>query len=383
VKSGVDNKVAGKCNELKRMFPGSAFVRFSTQKSDPDDFFESVPVKPAHQKYFKSSRQAKNLFAAVDQLINSHKGSYDFYLVRYPFASKPLLNLLKAHPGKIIFEHNTNERAEKEVIVNANKKKIPFSLSPSVLVYYAESIWNANVKERNLGTQCLKLAAGGVAVTPEIERIEKAVYPAYKTVVITNGIVPDKAPAENKTKDLSVLNGVFLAGTNAEWNGIERIIRSFTASGTEGMHLYFVGRIEESLKKKYISSSVHFLEYMSKEELKTFLGKMHFAIGTCAIHKKGLTEGAVLKVRECLAAGLPIVLGHIDPYIDQIPELKNYCIAFPPDDSLMDFNLVSVRLKEMYKEEGINDRIKELANTFFSWEMVLEPLKGFLNALKN
>ncbi len=383
VKSGVDNKVIGKCHELLKMFPGSKFVRFTPQKANTDDFFESIQVNSPTKKYFKNSYYNKALFESVDDMITKDKNTFDFYIVRYPFASKALLNLLQSHPHKIIFEHNTNERKEKEVIVNANKKKIPFSLRPSVLAYYKESILRANSLERKLGAKCLELAAGGIAVTPEIEKLEKIIYPSYKTVVITNGIVPDSKPLKSRSKDFSLLNGVFLAGTNAEWNGIERIAESFNASQIQDkMKLYFVGRIDDSLKKKYSSPSIHFVEYMSKEELVDFLSKMHFAIGTCAIHKKGLMQGAVLKVREYLISGLPTVLGHSDPYIENIPELNKYCTHFLADDSYIDFNTIYSRLKEMYSDNEINTKIQNLACKYLSWEEVLKPLPSFLNTLK-
>jgi hypothetical protein len=386
VKSGVDNKVVGKCRELEKLFPGSRFIRFSTEiKKNEDDFFELVSFLARKKRFFSNYSYNKALFGTIDDFINKNKQMFTFFIFRYPTASFGLLKLLKSHSGIIIFEHNSNERVELKIRTEENKKKIPFSFRPSVLAYYLESIVFRSFIEKYIGKKCLELAAGGMVVTPEIGKLEKNIHPAYKTVVISNGIVPVEVKHfERKIED--VINGVFLAGTYAEWNGIERILKSYKKSKVKDkVHLYFVGRIDEHIKKEFINEknpSVFFLDYINKAGLEKFMQKMHFAFGTCANQKRGIQEGAVLKVREALSAGLPIVNGHPDPYIQGIRELNKYCIYFPADDSDMDFDLINESIRSIYKEEGINTRIQQLSNKYLCWEEILKPLPSFLQRLK-
>ncbi len=387
-KSGVDFKVIGKCRELEKMFPGSKFVRFTKNlQHDTNDYFTQVCFTVPKKRWFIGYFYTKAQFAAIDKFITEKTNSFDFYILRYPFAGFSLLKLLKHHKGKILFEHNTNEREELKGIVSGNKKRIPFSFRPSIMAYYLESVFFNAVIEKFLGPICLKYAAGGLAVTPEIAEIEKRIYRNYKTLVIPNGISTAGEIGVIDRKVPKILKGVFLAGTYSYWNGIERIIESFRRSNLQvEMRLYFVGKVEPELKascKDDTNVWIEFKEYMSKIELDAFLKDMHFAIGTCGIHKKGLREGSVLKVREYLSSGLPVVLGYEDPYLQAIPELYTYCIQFPADDSDLDFNLINQRVRELYNgDPSLNSHIKKLANTHLSWFEILKPMPRFLNSLK-
>lgn len=57
--------------------------------------------------------------------------NYDICLFRYPLASKELVDFLKLHPNKIIFEHNTKEYPEIKQEAKVWVKKFKFKLTPS------------------------------------------------------------------------------------------------------------------------------------------------------------------------------------------------------------------------------------------------------------
>lgn len=389
INSGVDNKVIGKCKELKKIFPGMACVRISNYETEGGiDFFSQYDFEYSQQKYFGLYHFKKALFKAVSDFITQNENKFDLFITRYPFADYSLLELVKRHAGKIVFEHNTNELEERRLVARNNRLKIPFSFRPSVIAYYIEAVFFESYIERTIGSKCLQYAAGGIVVTPEIEKIVKSRYKNYKTIVIPNGIAMESKMLIARKKQGSVMNGVFLAGTYADWHGIERIIESFCSSYVQDkMHLYFVGRIEKKIKegvREKFRKSIHFIDYLDKKDLHTFLDDMHFAVGSCALHKAGLNEGSVLKVREYLAAGLPLVLGHVDPHLKTIPELDRYCIHFPADDSLMDFDLVYKEISRFYDEnEILNVKIHELANEHLAWSEVLKPLTQFLYTIHN
>ncbi len=386
VKSGVDYKLEGKCSELSLIFPGSKFVRFATEISGEEKgLFESIKIDLYDKKYFKDFFYKKALFNAIGRFVGVNEHNFDYFILRYPFASISLFKFLKKFPKKVIFEHNTNEQAERKIIVKQNKKRVPFSFSPSVLSYYFNSIFFSNFIERNIGKRCLRYAAAGIVVTPEIADIERKKWREYKTLVLTNAIVPKHFTLAKKESE-NLINGVFLAGTYAVWHGIERIITSYESSNsTNKIHLYFVGRIDKALINKLsknVNTSVFLIDYLDRDNLEELLSKMHFAIGTCALHKTGLTEGAVLKVREYLSLGLPVVLGYSDPYIQKVSELNRYCIQFPCNDSKIDFNYIFDEVTKFYNNDAdLNSSIQKTANKYLSWERVLKPLPQFLNEL--
>ena len=345
-KSGVDLKVKSKFDSLNNLFPGSILVQFDGKIKSPttDGSVYKIPVNYPNRNYFKQYFNQKKLFSLIENFIGENRNTYNYFILRYPFASLSLIKLMKKNENKIIFEHNTNEIFELKIIIQKNKQFIPFTFRPSVISYYISDVFFALMLEKKLGKKAIKLAAGGICVTPEIEIIEKLKYPSYKTIVISNGLNSkmDKI-ATNKRGSLKI-KGVFIAGTYAVWHGIERIINSFiTTKIDRNIELYFVGKIDKKLFEncsERIGVSFFFVDYLNQDDLNDFLNDMHFAIGTCAIHKTKLQEGAVLKVREYLSSGLPVIIGHKDPYIESIPELKKYCLSFNADDSLLNFELI-------------------------------------------
>ncbi len=236
---------------------------------------------------------------------------FDYYVMRYPMANLGLLSLVKKYPNKLIFEHNTNELAELQISINKIKTAIPFSFRPSILSCYINDVICALSFEKYYGKKTLSYAASGICVTPEIKSIEKQKYGKYKTVVVTNGLNQIIKSKITNRQPKEVLKGIFIAGTYAKWHGVERIVESFYKTGlNKNIELYFLGKVDETLFEPYkelLNKSIFIKEYMNRDDLKLFLNDMHFAIGTCALHKTKLKEGAVLKVREYLSEGLPII----------------------------------------------------------------------------
>ena len=388
--TGVDLKVKRKFEALKEIFPQSLFVQFDGNATDinRDEYNLTIPINYPNKNYFKRFFNTKKLFNTVNNFISDKKDQYDFFILRYPLASLSLMQLINKNKNKIIFEHNTNELAELKLTIKKNKKIIPFSCRPSILSYYISDIYFSYFIEKKLGKKILKSAAGGICVTPEIEKIEKEKYPTYDTIVISNGLNKNfKQAIKNKQND-KILKGVFIAGTLAVWHGIDRIIRSFVETEkNKTIELYFVGKIDNDILKNYtdlIGVSIFIIDYLNKNELHDLLNEMHFAIGTCALHKTELYEGAVLKVREYLSVGLPVVIGYHDPYINSIPELKKYCLNFKADDSLLDFQCIDNFIRDLYNQtENLNTDIQEQAFKYLSWEHLLKPLPKFLNQIKS
>jgi hypothetical protein len=377
IKSGVDTKVEGKVSIIKKMFPGSEIYYVSNAFSSKS----TIKYKVSNSKYFKNENEFDNKIKAISKFIKENN-QFTYFILRYPNASKALFKLVKENPNKIIFEHNTNELVELNISIAKLKKQFPFKISPSILKLHLQEIPRNLKAEKKLAPKILKLAKAGICVTPEIEQIQKFKFPNYETICIPNGIMNNKKNYKIINKEnTEILNGVFLAGTNQIWNGIDRILNSYLKNKFDDkLHLYFVGKIDHSIFincNNFINKSIYIKDYINHCDMPNFLEKMNFSIGTCGIHRKQLTQGSVLKVREYLANGLPVVIGHHDPYISSIPELKKYCLEFPADESLLDFEKIIDFVTKLYQNNrNLNSEIQLAAFEHLCWEKTLKPLQS-------
>ena len=219
----------------------------------------------------------------------------------------------------------------------------------------------------------LKNVKGMIFVTKELqESKEFAVYLSknVKSLVIGNGIDLDKY----KTLPLSSANQepriVFLGTDGLLWHGVDKIIKmaelfpkwTFDIIGLKG---------GENLKKGL--SNVNFLGFLEKKDYEKILEKADIAIGTLALHRKGMNEASPLKVREYLAYGLPVIIAYNDTdfnndheFILKLPNTENNII----ENKIVIENFVNrmkgVRVaREKIKHIDIKVKEKQRINFFY------------------
>jgi len=151
-------------------------------------------------------------------------------------------------------------------------------------------------------------AAGFIMVTEEI-----AQQPIYQRAgkplaVIANGIRLPRAgapPPSRETKPVLIM----LATSDFFWHGLDKLAP--LAKRFADWSIEIVGTLArpESLRD---CPNVHFHGFLPPDQFRPLLARAHVGIGTLAMHRKGMTEGSVLKTREYLAAGLPVILGYHD-----------------------------------------------------------------------
>jgi len=384
-KNGVDNKVKAKFNSLLKFFPESVFFYVNSSEVSCK---QTIIFNTSNSRLFKKEIDLKNKIKAIQDFISKNKNNYNYFILRYPFASIALLRLVKNFPNKIIFEHNTNETVELKLSAIKIKQKFPFSFKPSILKLHLYEIPKDIFFENYLKGKILSYVKAGICVTPEIEKLEKNHFKNYRTIHCSNGV--NNLPEINIKSDENkkVLKGVFIAGTYAAWHGIERILKSFlSANSKEDFEIHFVGKVEEEhfkIVSDFFGRNIFIHQFMNSKELTEFMNNMDFAIGSCALHKVGLTQGSVLKVREYFANGLPVVIGHNDPYINSINNLKEFCLEFPSNDSLIDFKKINDFLQNLYLQyDNLNQKIQDEASKYLNWDVVLRNFLNVLNAEKN
>jgi glycosyltransferase involved in cell wall biosynthesis len=149
----------------------------------------------------------------------------------------------------------------------------------------------------------LERARGMVAVTHELA--EKFAEYGKPLSVIGNGIALEGHPAFPPAANPSV-RAVFLGLHGAAWHGIDKIV--WLAARLPAWRFDLIGVPAEG----ELPPNVHMHGVLRRAEYEGILRDADIAIGTLALHRKGMQEACPLKVREYLAAGLPCIIGYRD-----------------------------------------------------------------------
>lgn len=120
---------------------------------------------------------------------------------------------------------------------------------------------------------------------------------------------------------------IFIGTNNAPWNGIDKILN--LARIFHQWHFDIVGDIQASDTSLSLPNVI-FHGTLSKNDYENFMINADVAIGTLALHRKGMDEACALKTREYLAYGLPIILAYQDtdffngaPFLLKLPNRDN------------------------------------------------------------
>lgn len=219
---------------------------------------------------------------------------------RYDLYMPALQSLFRTFP--LILEINTNDLRE-------------YCLTKGLRCWY------------NRFTRALLLrgAAGLVFVTHELAGLPCFARYRKPFVIIANGISLDDypllPPPNNDEPRL-----IFLGTDGQPWHGVDKVIRM--AKHFPQWRFDIVGIRRERLNQVPHNVSVHGpRDRLAYEPL---LAQADVAIGTLALHRKGMNEACSLKIREYLAYGLPVIIGHKDtdfprgaPFILELPNTED------------------------------------------------------------
>jgi glycosyltransferase involved in cell wall biosynthesis len=169
----------------------------------------------------------------------------------------------------------------------------------------------------------LRHAAGLVFVTHEL-----AAKPSFAgfhrpSSVVANGIdlssIEPAPPRQNETPRL-----IFIGHPSSPWHGLDEVQAIADANPTWRFDI--VGPGPEELAATTPNLEVHGL--LAPSQYQALLAAADVAVGSLALYRAGIDEASTLKVREYLAAGLPVVIGYHDtdfpkgaPFILQVPNV--------------------------------------------------------------
>lgn len=241
---------------------------------------------------------------------------YDVVLIRY-MPCDVFIPFLKSSKARIIFVYHTK-------VENSLRSLFP-GLKGLILV----------VIEKIIGRFSSRRVDGVIGVTPEIteyakNRCHKKDVPSLS---VPNGI------SYSNFRVCDDLRGgpvkiIFTASKFFSWHGLSNILEEFLKYKENNIEFHLVGEVLEHdllfIEKKNLKNNVFVHGYLKVSDLRNLLNRMDVGLASFNLNHSGLSQACTLKVREYLAAGLPVYSGHID---SAFPESFEY-FKFGP----LDFN---------------------------------------------
>lgn len=181
--------------------------------------------------------------------------------------------------------------------------------------------WRASL-ETWLARMSLRWARGIIGVTPEIATYERERTGARVPIgVYLNGIDLSAAPVVSDQRNAQDVAAAFVCDMFHPWHGLDRLFAAVKERPSEaraaGLRIHLIGALLPEQQAELNASTdlaAIFIPHgrLPRAEYERLLAESDIAIGSFAADRLGLREAATLKVREMLAAGLPLYSGHID-----------------------------------------------------------------------
>jgi hypothetical protein len=381
---GVIKKVFSKIEVLNLYTEYTHLVSFSDKVKELTQLNNTTFISPIQKipkgKYFHTYKGRKELFDSVIDFLDEHSSKYDKIMIRYPLADSHSHRLFKKY--KITVEHNTIEAREMKADVKTIYCGIPFSIKLGYFLYVLDRVLLPLFFEKVYTKSILKKIPLGICVTQEIADYERSRCSTYHTEVITNGIDMSKISLRNKQIPNKVIKGFLLAGQDAPWHGINRIIAGIKLSKTpEDFEIHIIG----SINNEYIKTieavkikNIYCHEKKSAKEIEMLTKDFDFSFGTLELYKKGLKEATPLKVREGLARGFPIVNAYFDTDIESNIALKQYCLTFANDSSALNFDKIKKFINQINLDKEHPAKIRALAESLIDMNYKMKKMISYL-----
>lgn len=359
---GIMKKVFGKINILNTLGYQAEGVFLFHSEVKTSELGSNI-----HFLYY-NKRSPEECYLRIKEFIKTRVGSKDKIIIRYPLANKNLLSLVKEFPNRIWFEHNTKEIEE----LKNNFKKLTFRdwlyiLSRFYITDVKEN-WKFLKNEYTYFKHIIPLAAGGIGVTNEICEYEtKRSNGSYTCKLVGNGIIVENINKKiHMPFDKKNLNLIMMCTTANDWHGTDRLIEGLRQyNGETNIKITLVGnftsKVKSLINKYKLNERIILLPLKHDAELNTLLNNAHIGIGSLGMHRMGLKEGSVLKVKEYMAIGMPFIIGHEEIDLINKPEFEPFYFKAPANNTPIDLVALVDFAKSVFSIENLEDKIRNFA----------------------
>lgn len=235
----------------------------------------------------------------------------DVIYLRFGLYSYPLHHIYKIAP--VILETNSDDRQEYQ-------KRGAF--------FY----W------MNRFTRGLTFGPASGIITPSHELVDVLLPKRDKPFrVISNGIDLSQAemlpPTNHKQPVITMV-----CSPGMQWHGVDKLIRF--AGRMSDVTVNIVGYSQKDLDAP-VPSNVNLHGFLDKQGVRAVLAQSDVALGTLALHRNQMREASVLKVREALAYGIPVVIAFHDTDLHEVN--LDSILRIPNTEGNMDENAERIR----------------------------------------
>ena len=309
-----------------------------------------------------SSVQEALLPFLVWSKLKNRLGRYDAVVSRWTVPSPTFLNVVRRQ--SVFTEHHSKELEE-----------IALHRGPKSFVRC--------ILERKYGPRILRATHGIIGVTDEIRRYElNRAGCKQPSLVLPNGIslegIPFKPPSVFNGKSLQL---AFVSSQFAPWHGLDRLLEGLKSWESQSplLTLHLIGRLtpaqETTIQRMGLAEMVQIHGVIYGSELDKVLSGCHLAIGSLALHRNGLREACVLKVREYTARGLPFVIAYDDP---DLPPGLPWVLKIPADESPVEFDALVNFAEDVSKLHSLAKEMRTFAESKLSWTVKMKGLAEFV-----
>lgn len=257
---------------------------------------------------------------------------YDAVILRYPAADRSGPRFVSKLP--VITEHHSRMLPE---MLSYDLASVP--PAQRILKRVRRRL------ERKYGGQILRNCRGIIAVTDEIRNDEqKRVAASVPAITVPNGIDVGSVRATGFVPfDGKELHIVYVASLDSPWSGLDRLTTGLRQySGEVRILLHLVGDIPRSavtaVETDRVTTAFHGV--LSGAGLDSVMSNASIAVSSLGLHRKQMQEACNLRTREYVARGIPFIISHHDPDLDQVPKEDKFFLTVSADDSPIDITTV-------------------------------------------
>lgn len=285
--------------------------------------------------------------------ILSYQNDYDLVLLRH-MTFDPFSIVFSPFVKNRISVHHAKEIEELKLVSSGWKGRL------------------ASMLEVIAGKILIKNSVAIIGVTEEIGRYQNTRRRLNKIVFsYPNGIDLQSIPLAQDCREKENINIAFICGTFSEWHGLDLLIKSVKEYTKEDLNfkIHLIGKLNNSYINS-IKDKECFINhgFLAKKEYLDIVSKCDIALGSLAMFRQNLDEGATLKVREMLALGIPVYSTHIDT------SLQDNSIFYLNDKVLDIENLVNygLEMKKYSRQQVRNDTARFIDKTSILQSLIID-----------
>lgn len=246
----------------------------------------------------------------------------------------------------------------------------------------------ASLLERFSGRVSVRTSRAIMGVTHELSEYQKKyrrLPDDFPTFVFPNGVIVDTiAPlADERASDRIEI--VFMAGSFALWHGLDLLLEAFRAylcdgNSSRAISLHLVGNVGDEylelvdeINALKAAGTVTLHGRLQEPEYRKIMARCCLGIGSLAMDRIDMVEGATLKVREMLAMGLPVYSGHVDTALPV--DFSYYLNGKCSFDELVEF-------ADLHSASSRNE-VRAAARPYIEKARLMKNVVEFLQGLKD